>query len=103
MPTRSQRRRALREALASSDVPTRSQPLLRGRPPFIAAAIAGGIVAIAAAGVLLVMRGGGGDSAAFVARTDDEKAIESLARRSIEVLTAGQWPSLYDSFTPEYQ
>ena len=28
-----------------------------------------------------------------------EQAIESLARRSIEVLPAGEWPSLYDSFT----
>jgi len=33
----------------------------------------------------------------------DEEAIQSLARRSIEVLPAGQWPSLYDSFTSEFQ
>ncbi len=35
--------------------------------------------------------------------TDGRQAIESLARRSIEVLPAGQWPSLYDSFTSEFQ
>ncbi len=33
----------------------------------------------------------------------DEEAIQSLARRSIEVLPAGQWPSLYDFFTSEFQ
>jgi hypothetical protein len=35
--------------------------------------------------------------------TSDEEALQSLARRSIEVLPAGQWPSLYDSFTGEFQ
>jgi len=34
---------------------------------------------------------------------NDEEAIQSLSRRSIEVLPAGQWPSLYDSFTSEFQ
>jgi len=33
----------------------------------------------------------------------DEEAIRALARRSIEVLPAGQWPSLYDSYTSEFQ
>ncbi len=33
----------------------------------------------------------------------DEEAIQTLARRSIEVLPAGQWPSLYDSYTSEFQ
>ena len=33
----------------------------------------------------------------------DEDAIESLAQRSIEVLPAGEWPFLYDSFVSEYQ
>ncbi|MEE8347261.1 MAG: hypothetical protein V3S20_07945, partial [Dehalococcoidia bacterium] len=32
-----------------------------------------------------------------------EQEIQSLARRSIEALPAGQWPSLYDSFTSEFQ
>ena len=33
----------------------------------------------------------------------DEEAIQTLARRSIEVLPAGQWPSLYNSYTSEFQ
>ena len=33
----------------------------------------------------------------------DEEAIQTLARRSIEVLPAGQWPSLYDSYSSEFQ
>lgn len=33
----------------------------------------------------------------------DEDAIESLAQRSVEVLPAGEWPFLYDSFVSEYQ
>lgn len=33
----------------------------------------------------------------------DEQAIQRLARRSIEVLPAGQWPSLYDSFSSEFR
>ncbi len=37
------------------------------------------------------------------AAASDEEAIQSLARRSIEVLPAGQWPSLYDSFSGEFQ
>ena len=32
-----------------------------------------------------------------------EEAVGSLARRSIEVLPAGQWSSLYDSFTSEFR
>ena len=32
-----------------------------------------------------------------------EQEIRSLARRSIEALPAGRWPSLYDSFTSEFQ
>jgi hypothetical protein len=33
----------------------------------------------------------------------DGVAIVDLARSSIEVLPRGEWPSLYDSFTPDYQ
>ncbi len=33
----------------------------------------------------------------------DEQAIQELARRSIEALPDGEWASLYDEFTPEYQ
>jgi hypothetical protein len=33
----------------------------------------------------------------------DAEAIEALARRSIEVLPAGAWPALYDSFTTDFR
>ena len=63
--------------------------------------LVGGLVAsagaLAAVVVVLVV---------FVFDSDgpsDEESIESLARRSIEVLPAGEWPSLYDSFTSEFQ
>ena len=46
---------------------------------------------------------GGATTDAVQPATSDEEAIQSLARRSIEVLPAGQWPSLYDSFTSEFQ
>jgi len=52
-----------------------------------------GIAAVVVVLVLFVFGGG----------TSDEDKIESLARRSIEVLPAGEWPSLYDSFSREYQ
>ena len=50
------------------------------------------IGAIVAAVILIDPFGLGGG-------TSDEDEIESLARRSIEVLPAGEWPSLYDSYT----
>lgn len=37
------------------------------------------------------------------APAQDREAIESLARASIEVLPAGEWPSLYRSFTAAFQ
>jgi hypothetical protein len=46
---------------------------------------------------------GGATTDAVQPATSDEEAIQWLARRSIEVLPAGQWPSLYDSFTSEFQ
>lgn len=52
--------------------------------------------AVAAVVVVLVLFVFGGVSS-------DEREIESLARRSIEVLPAGEWPSLYDSFTAEFR
>jgi hypothetical protein len=77
--------------------------------------LAGGVVAVIGA---LALFSGGGDSedggddavvsstpapAVFSPVTADDLAIEALARRSIEVLPAGQWPSLYADFTPEFQ
>lgn len=60
--------------------------------------------------VALVVVSGGGDDGEqganaplFSPSTPDEFAIAGLARSSIEVLPRGEWPSLYESFTPEYQ
>ncbi len=62
--------------------------------------LVGGLVAataiVAAVVVVLVLFVFGDD-------TSDEDSVESLARRSIEALPAGEWPSLYDSFTTEFQ
>jgi hypothetical protein len=59
-------------------------------------------------GGLAIFAGGSDDTteeppAAFSPTTPDDFAIEALARRSIEVLPAGQWPSLYNDFTQEFQ
>lgn len=35
--------------------------------------------------------------------TDDQAAIEALARSSIEVLPQGQWPTLYVAFTSDFR
>jgi hypothetical protein len=35
--------------------------------------------------------------------SSDEDDIRALARRSIEVLPQGQWPSLYDDFTADFK
>ncbi len=81
--SRRQRRRA-----AASTIQRRRVLLFVG----LAAAIGGIVVAV----VLIDPFGLGGG-------TSDEDEIESLARRSIEVLPAGEWPSLYESFTREFQ
>jgi len=106
MPTRSERRRRLR---AGTDP---QRPLLRRRDLLIACAIAAAV----GIGILVVVliSGGGGDSSSDQTVTEtffppyspnnpDGLAIVELARSSIEVLPRGEWPSLYDSFTPEYQ
>ena len=82
--SRRKRRRA-----AASTKPRRRVLLLVG----LAAAIGGAIVAA----VLLIEPFGLGGG------TSDEDAIEALARRSVEALPAGEWPSLYESFTREFQ
>jgi hypothetical protein len=46
---------------------------------------------------------GGATTGADQPATSDEEALQWLARRSIEVLPAGQWPSLYEFFTSEFQ
>lgn len=80
-----------------------------------------GIAMVAVVG-LIVSSTGGGDNEEAVANTStststgttgptattggspqDEADIRALAKRSIEVLPAGQWPSLYDDFTLEFR
>ncbi|MDO8614310.1 MAG: hypothetical protein Q7T33_01060 [Dehalococcoidia bacterium] len=84
----------------------------------IAGVLGGGVVLIVIIAVALSGGGDGGTPAGqqttpapapttagppFSPVTDDEKAVQELARRSIETLPEGQWPSLYDSFTPEFR
>jgi hypothetical protein len=73
----------------------------------VAVALLGtGVLAILGA-IVLLSSGGDGDtgsptpSAAVSAA--DRQAIEALARRSIEVLPAGEWPSLYEDFTTAFR
>jgi hypothetical protein len=73
-------------------------PGLFHRRDVIAVAVIAACIAGSVAGIALLS--GGGDGAGTVS---DRTAIEALARRSIEVLPAGQWPTLYDDFTVEFQ
>lgn len=84
---KSSRSRRRRRASASAN---------RRRRVLLFVGLAAAIGAIVAAVVLIDPFGLGGG-------TSDEDEIESLARRSIEVLPAGEWPSLYDSFTTEFR
>jgi hypothetical protein len=90
MPPRSERRRRER-----SDAPS-APSLFRVRELAIAAVVGGGLIVVLIA--FLVFSGGGDNS-----DPPDELAIQSLAKESIEALARGEWPSLYDSFTPEFQ
>jgi hypothetical protein len=106
MQRRSDRRRRLR----SGREPER--PLISRRDVLIAAGIAA-TVGIAILVVVVASLGGGDNSEdvtteqtvfpPFSPDTPDGAAIVELARSSIEVLPRGEWPSLYDSFTSEYQ
>lgn len=78
-----------------------------------------GVATVAIVG-LIVSSTRGGDSSEVVANTGastgtaspgstnsgspaGQADIQALARRSIEVLPAGQWPSLYEDFTAEFR
>ncbi len=130
--SRSSRRRRRRSTQSAAPKPAGDRLLLRGNEPAAAGLLTGfvllmvGIALLASGGT---SDGGATDSPADAtsspgdvsaspsdattspgATTDvvqpaasDEEALQSLARRSIEVLPAGQWPSLYDSFTSEFQ
>jgi len=93
---RSERRREARRAAAGAGASP--GPGLVGRRDvlivlLLAAAIAGFVVGIA------LFSGGDEDGGA----SGDQAEIERLARRSVEVLPQGQWPSLYDDFTKAFQ
>ena len=81
--------RRKRRRVAASTKPRRRVLLLVGLAAAIGAIVAAAVVVI----VVFVFNDG----------TSDEDAIESLARRSVEALPAGEWPSLYESFTREFQ
>src|SRR2546425_11574728 len=106
MPTRSERRRRLR---AGTDP---QRPLLRRRDLLIACAIAAA-VGIGILVVVLISGGSGGENSSDQTVTEtffppyspdspDGLAVVGRARRSVGRLPRGEWPSLYDSFTPEH-
>ena len=101
--SRSERRRATKR----QGTPDPSNHRLFGRREVIGVALlAVGVLGTIGA-VTLFANGGGDDTeapaATFSPTTPDDFAIEALARRSIEVLPAGQWPSLFDDFTEEFR
>jgi hypothetical protein len=97
MPSRSARRRRERQGAPARPL---IEPLVRSRDVAIVA-IAGGSLIAGLLVFLMLSRGGGGGDAPPV--SEDQQTIESLAKESIDVLASGRWPSLYDSFTPEFQ
>lgn len=113
MPSRSERRREERAGRSPRGNPG-ELPFFRVRDVVLAAVL--GAAVVTAIGAALVLSEGDdgvtpsevvatatGTLVPFTAMTPDELAIEALARRSIEVLPAGQWPSLYADFTADYQ
>ncbi len=114
MSRRPERRRRRRPPPApEAPPPEDGTSLLRRTDVLIAVLFGGGVILAAVIAVVLSNRGGddtppaapGATATAppFSPVTEDEKAIQELSRLSIEVLPQGQWPSLYDSFTPEFQ
>ncbi len=91
MPTRSERRRKDRSGTGQG-----APRLPLGRTERIAVAfLATGLIIVLGAFLVSRVISGGG--------TDDDATIRALARRSIEVLPQGEWPSLYDDFTADFQ
>ncbi len=121
------RRRSGRERPGDEPAVTIAEPgslLLRGDEVAAAMALAGFVLLFVAIALLAsggtgdggaatgdagapVSEGGASDTGAPVDEVQPgasgEQEIQSLARRSIEALPAEQWPSLYDSFTSEFQ
>jgi hypothetical protein len=121
------RRRSSRKRPGDESAVTVAEPgslLLRGDEVAAAMVLVGFVLLFVA--IALLASGGGGDGGAATGDADapvseggatdigvpvdeeqpgasGEQEIQSLARRSIEALPAGQWPSLYDSYTSEFQ
>ena len=126
MSSRADRRRKRR---SGKEEPPAEHNLPFGRTTRIALGfLAIGIATVAVVGLIISSIGGGDNKEAAVANTNtsassgttsptgttgptatiggsaqDEADIRTLAERSIEVLPAGQWPSLYDDFTLEFR
>lgn len=130
--SRSSRRRRRRSTQSATPKPTGDRLLLRGSEPAAAGLLAGFVLLLVGIALLSssgTSDGGattspgdvttspsdtttspsdattspGATTGVVQTATSDEEALQYLARRSIEVLPAGQWPSLYDSFTSEFQ
>jgi len=117
--SRSKRQRRQARSSAAADDGKTGGLLLKGNEVAAAGLLMGFVLLLV--GIALLASGGTGDGGATTSPGDattspagatidavqpavgDEEAIQSLARRSIEVLPAAQWPSLYDSFTSEFQ
>src|SRR5438105_7551623 len=109
--SRSHRRRRQREAVKAA-TQGRRPSLIRARELIAIGVVAA--VTIAGLFVYLAFFKSDGDNSPEQTVTEtffppyspdspDGVAIVDLARKSIEVLPRGEWPSLYDSFTLEYQ
>lgn len=86
-------RRRRRNPPPGESRPSDHSPPLLPRVDFLLAALLGAGVLVVMGIVILISRGG----------TTDAEAIQSLARRSIEALPKGEWPSLYDSYTSDFR
>ena len=127
MPPRADRRRQRRASPERPDAAAEPEftppPLIRRTEVALVGLVGLGVVLIVLF-VVLISGGGEDDGAASVTQPTasqqptasaqpqtpggqtpsgpDQQAMEALARRSIEALPQGQWPSLYDSFTAEF-
>ena len=109
--SRSHRRRRQRE-VGKAASQGRRPPLLRTRE-LIAIGVVAALTIVGLFAYLAFFKSDGGNSSEqtvtetffppYSPDSPDGVAIVDLARSSIEVLPRGEWPSLYDSFTPEYQ
>jgi len=109
--SRSHRRRREREAGKAASQGRRPS-LLRTRE-LIAIGVVAAVTIVGLFAYLAFFKSDGGSSSEqtvtetffppYSPDSPDGVAIVDLARSSIEVLPRGEWPSLYDSFTPEYQ